>query len=778
MKWQLLIALMLTFVRSMAQAPNFNGGVYDGFGQYKLAAPSTLYLYKGGSNDGFAKASLNAPSTFNLFKGGANDGFAWDNGYLPVQINMYNGGKNDGFANSGLNALANFNLFKGGSNDGFAKSGIVASNNFTISKGGSNDGFAKSSLNTINSFSFYKGGSNDGFAMAKNIIAPTCGNYPIIQQTTMSNITTNSATFTWNTFNPGATYVLYLYSNGIPGVGTQINTYSALCGNPSNTVNLTNLAPGTYYCLTIAEYCPNGTNSGISASACFTTYPAPCPEPTVLQTLGNTGSSVRLGWTPGSGNTGYEIMLIKQGTTDTIRKSGAITSSPMRDTIKCLPSSSFFHYFIRETCGGNSRTSWIDGFTTYTSPGCSPPANQSNSVVNTLNANLSWESIYTNETNKPYQISYGVGIANASQGTKTPITTITNGQVSGMIRTHALYLAGGVANITWYVREVCGQCDTTAWVGPNTLPVNTCSTPVTNSMSVTALTTNSATLNWTSVNYNSPSKIEVINYGNSSVQTINCAATTNYNRTQAISGLTANTAYGWRVKEYCSVNDSTNFTTYQNFTTMSGSSCNAPTNQGIWVQSGNVLIVKWNSTLYGNSSKSYQIAAGMNITSPAQATINQSNAYYISQTPLHPTHYFGTGNAPGFTWFVRDVCNPGEYSAWLGPYVVGSGARESGPDQIESEITEEISSDFKVQLYPNPTNDNFNIEFNSSMKKMVLVEVFNAQSSKVIDTKYTIDIGNSTMRTSLETFNSGLYFVRITDLKSNQIIYKNRIIKE
>ena len=40
------------------------------------------------------------------------------------------------------------------------------------------------------------------------------------------------------------------------------------------------------------------------------------------------------------------------------------------------------------------------------------------------------------------------------------------------------------------------------------------------------------------------------------------------------------------------------------------------------------------------------------------------------------------------------------------------------------------------------------------------------------------DIGNSTMSTSLETFNSGLYFVRITDLKSNQIIYKNRIIKE
>ena len=734
MKWQILIALMLTFVRAIAQVPNFNGGANDGFGKFTLAPTSSFNIFRGGSNDGFAK--------------------------------------------SGLDASNNFTIYKGGSNDGFAKSGLSNFNSFSFYKGGSNDGFANSKLLPTNAFSFFNGGSNDGFAMAKNTIAPTCGNYPIIQQTTVSNITTNSATFTWNTFNPGATYVLYLYSNGIPGVGTQINTYSALCGNPSNTVNLTNLAPGTYYCLTIAEYCPNGTNSGISASACFTTYPTPCPEPTVLQTLGNTGSSVRLGWTPGSGNTGYEIMLIKQGTTDTIRKSGAITSSPMRDTIKCLPSSSFFHYFIRETCGGNSRTSWIDGFTTYTSPGCSPPANQSNSVVNTLNANLSWESIYTNETNKPYQISYGVGIANASQGIKTPITTITNGQVSGMTRTHNLFLSGGVANITWFVREVCGQCDTTAWIGPNTLPVTTCTTPAIGNMSVTALTTNSATLNWTSVNYNSPSKIEVINYGNSSVQTINCAATTNYNRTQAISGLTANTAYGWRVKEYCSANDSTNFTTYQNFTTMSGSNCNAPTNQGIWVQSGSVLIVKWNSTLYGNSSKSYEIAAGMNITTPAQATINQSNAYFISQTPQFPTHYFGTGNAAGFTWFVRDVCSVGEYSPWLGPYTVGSGAREAGPNEIDTDITDELALNLKVQLYPNPTKGNFNIEFNSSTKKMVLVEVYNALGSKVIDTKYTIDIGNSIMRTSLENYNSGLYFVSIIDAVGNNVIYKSRIIKE
>jgi hypothetical protein len=737
MKWQILIALLLTFVRAIAQVPNFNGGANDGFGKFTLVPTSSFNIFIGGNNDGFAK--------------------------------------------SGLDASNNFTIYKGGSNDGFAKSGLNTINSFSFFNGGSNDGFAKSGLSAPTAFSFFKGGSNDGFAMGSNAVSTTCGNYPIIQQTTVSNITTNSASFTWNTFNAGATYILLLYRNGIPGTGTLIGPYTAPCGNPSTTVNLTNLLPGNYYCLSIQEYCANGTASGESAAACFTTYPAPCPDPTLLQTLGNTGSSVRLGWTPGSGNTSYEIILIPQGTTDTIHKIGLITASPMVDTIKCLNPSTQFQYLIRERCGtnANARTGWVNGFSTYTSPACSAPSNLSNTVVNTLNANLSWESIYTNETNKPYQISYGVGITSASQGTKTPITTITNGQVNGMIRTHSLSLLAGVANISWFVREVCGQCDTTAWIGPNSLPANTCTTPAIANRTVSSISTNAATLNWSSVNYYSAAKIEVINYATNNVQTINFAPTTSYTRSQGLTGLTAATAYGWRVKEYCISNDSTNFSAYQNFTTQSESSCNAPTNQGVFVSFGNVLIVKWNSPLYGNSSKSYQIAAGMNITSPAQATINQSNAYFISQSPQFATHYFGTGNVPGFTWFVRDVCNPGEFSAWLGPYVVGSGAREADPNQINADIVDELASDFKVQLYPNPTKGNFNLEFtSSSTKKTVLIELFNALGSKVIDTKYTIDIGNSTMSTSLETFNSGLYFVRITDLKSNQIIYKNRIIKE
>ncbi len=81
--------------------------------------------------------------------------------------------------------------------------------------------------------------------------------------------------------------------------------------------------------------------------------------------------------------------------------------------------------------------------------------------------------------------------------------------------------------------------------------------------------------------------------------------------------------------------------------------------------------------MYGNSSKAYEIAGGLNITSPNQATTREVNGYYISQTPAYPSYPFFTGNVP-FTWYVRDICNPGDTSAWLGPYIVGSSKTDAG----------------------------------------------------------------------------------------------------
>ncbi len=360
-------------------------------------------------------------------------------------------------------AQSQTNIWAGGSYDGAASSDYNNPTEFSIWKGGSADGAVSAEYTNPTNFNIWKGGQGDGSAWSGNL--RVCSNPVVITNTTVSNVTQTTATFSWTTFNYGSSYTILIHRDSCTGtlVG---GSPSAACAVGLNTVNIIGLTPGTYYCLTLQEHCDAGSSTAVSSGYGFSTVPTDCNPPTVLQHLGNTGSSTRIGWTPGSSNTSFQIMLIKQGTTDTFWHSGNITGSPMRDTIKCLPTGTFFNYFIRENCGysATGHSQWVNGFTTYTSSGCATPTSQTSSIVNTQNVNLSWTDNTFNAT--PYQISYGVGIGNAEVGTKTAVSIPT--QINGSVFTHSLFVSDGVANLTWFVREICGQCDTTVWVGPNT----------------------------------------------------------------------------------------------------------------------------------------------------------------------------------------------------------------------------------------------------------------------------------------------------------------------
>jgi len=222
-------------------------------------------------------------------------------------------------------------------------------------------------------------------------------------------------------------------------------------------------------------------------------------------------------------------------------------------------------------------------------------------------------------------------------------------------------------------------------------------------MSVGTVTGTTAVLNWVSVNNNTAARLEVRNQTTGGTTAYEIPATTGYNFTETVSGLSPGTTYNWRVKQYCPNGDSTDFTTWNEFTTPGGgNACAAPTNQGIFVTSGTVLIVKWDSPLYLDGSKRYQIAAGMNITSPNGAPISQTSGYYRTQSPTNPTHFFGNGNTPGFTWYVRDECSAGLWSDWLGPYIMGASKNDEATTGVSQEPA--TGNDMQLQLYPNPNN--------------------------------------------------------------------------
>lgn len=81
-----------------------------------------------------------------------------------------------------------------------------------------------------------------------------------------------------------------------------------------------------------------------------------------------------------------------------------------------------------------------------------------------------------------------------------------------------------------------------------------------------------------------------------------------------------------------------------------------------------------------------------------------------------------------------------------------------------------------LRLYPNPTLTMFNIEFISPKEQELIVEVYDALGKKLIHQKQMVVNGKSVIRSSLERYNKGVYWLRLTDLNGKNI-YSNRIIK-
>lgn len=764
----------------------YNGWGGDGDAQYSYLAQSTFNIYSGGNNDGNTSANLAPASAFNIYNGGNYDGNASAGFASAIAFNMYKGGDNDGNSSAALAPPIVFNIYAGGHNDGNTSTSLAPATAFNIYNGGDYDGNAAGAWAPLTTFTLYKGGNNDGNSHATLLRSPDFNLYvggnndgnaqysfercnPLTAISAgVSTITANSALFSWTGANPNSDYIIRLYYQNDTAL---LTTYTGMVEPGFNIVPVNGLTANTAYCVTLEEKCDDTRSSGVSNRYCFTTGAAIlCPSPTMAGMYGNTSTSITVGWTPGSGNTTYEVLLTRTGSLDTFRVTGNITGSYATAMLSCLPVFTNFQFHIREGCGApGSYSAWVSG-SAYTSPGCSAPYGLAATVVNTQNANLRWESNYYDQVDRPYQISYGAGITNWEQGTLTPVTAVVPAQVVGATRTHALFLSGGVGNVTWYVREVCRECDTTFWVGPYTLPVSVCNVPTATSMYIDSLTTTTATLHFTSVNYNTASQIELHNNATSTYSYYNLPPNTSYNRSLVLTTLTPATTYVWRVRDVCSVNNTTVYTPWQNFTTPDGSTttCTTPTNQGIWFTSGQYLMVKWDSPLYGDGTKAYQIASGMNIGSPAQATLVRGGGYHITQNPAFASLPYPTGNVPGFTWYVRDICAPTDTSAWLGPYVVGT-SKTDGTDAAL--ITESNTpADLLFEVYPNPNTGevvNIRVEGEQQHYQLTITDL----TGRVVS---NIQLSNGTHAVNLTGLPAALYTIALKD--ANGIHVKRLLI--
>ena len=81
-------------------------------------------------------------------------------------------------------------------------------------------------------------------------------------------------------------------------------------------------------------------------------------------------------------------------------------------------------------------------------------------------------------------------------------------------------------------------------------------------------------------------------------------------------------------------------------------------------------------------------------------------------------------------------------------------------DGIAMNGTETNSVTF-FNIYPNPTSSEFTIDVTSDVDKDVTVEVYDVLGNLVINAKHQLVSGTNSMKTNIQDFENGMYFVRL-----------------
>ena len=93
------------------------------------------------------------------------------------------------------------------------------------------------------------------------------------------------------------------------------------------------------------------------------------------------------------------------------------------------------------------------------------------------------------------------------------------------------------------------------------------------------------------------------------------------------------------------------------------------------------------------------------------------------------------------------------------------------PDEMNSEVGSSFSN-----IYPNPTSAEFTMDISLDKDQKIVLEVFDILGNVVIKETHTLSSGTSTMKTNMEQFNNGMYFLRLLDTSSN-VLHSERVIK-
>jgi hypothetical protein len=325
------------------------------------------------------------------------------------------------------------------------------------------------------------------------------------------------------------------------------------------------------------------TQSGVGGSTCNT--------PSNLQTANITPTSATFSWSAVSGATSYSVQYRTSPNgawTNTVP--ATFTSTTV--TVSSFVANTSYQWQVKTNCANNASSNWSASvsFTTQASASCNTPVNLLTYNITQSSASFSWSAVSG-------AVSYSLQYRTAPNG--------------AWINTNPSVFTGTAVNTTgftsgtpyeWRVRTNCANT-LSDWSNPiafTTLPAPVCNTP--GDLESNNITQNSVLVSWTAVSGASNYELQTRLSPNGQWYATNPATFTNTAIT--INGLSANTAFQWRVRTNCTNGLSSSWSAGVPFTTLPALVCNAPASLLTSNITQNTALLSWTPV---SGAESYRV---------------------------------------------------------------------------------------------------------------------------------------------------------------------------
>ncbi len=427
-----------------------------------------------------------------------------------------------------------------------------------------------------------------------------------------SNITTSTATISWNAVSGASSYV-FQYKLASSSVWSQTTLNGTIA-------NFSSLSPATTYNCRVQAVCA-GSNSSFSPTFVFTTLGGTvCNTPTGLSTSNISINASTVSWTAVNGALSYNVQY-KLASSSVWTEFNTTNTSV---SLSSLLANTIYNWRVQTVCSnGTSAFSNFLSFTTLSVPSCNAPDGLQSSGITTNSVNLSWSAVSGASS---YVVEYKLSSAsiwsqqNAASNNATVSSLIPN------------------STYNWRVRTICGvnSSQQSSILNFTTLNNPTCEAPT--GLNSSNITSTSVNLSWTAV---SGATGYIVEYKLSSSGTWSQQNAASNNA--SLSSLTPNSVYNWRIQTICGQNSSV-LSSAVNFTTLGAPTCNAP------------------SGLNASNITASSVSLSWNVVSDANSYIVEyklSGAGTWSQVPVAGNNTVLSSLLPGssYDWRVKTVCS-------------------------------------------------------------------------------------------------------------------------